>query len=284
MHRSSLLSTLMAVSLTLAALGCDSSPTGPSSEFGASLNGRFRGQNASANAQRTVDSFYRAQSASEIIPTTVVVLDSEMHEITSVPIVNGRFSLRGLPENFYLLFLDQDGNQIGDPMHFTRAKPNQEIDIVVAMQDDGVVLVREKRTGIDHQAGSGIEIEGIANVISDDGDGVSGSLTVNGYTVITQITQTSIRKGNRNLTLADIDGKQVHVRGVVQEDGTVLAHEIKLQDDEEEEETEEEEDEEEKVTICHIPPGNPDNAKTITVGASAVDAHLAHGDTLGPCP
>jgi hypothetical protein len=39
-----------------------------------------------------------------------------------------------------------------------------------------------------------------------------------------------------------------------------------------------------EVTICHIPPGNPDNAHTITVGAPAVPAHLAHGDTLGPCP
>jgi len=38
-----------------------------------------------------------------------------------------------------------------------------------------------------------------------------------------------------------------------------------------------------KVTICHIPPGNPGNAHTITVGASAVQAHLNHGDYLGPC-
>ncbi len=34
----------------------------------------------------------------------------------------------------------------------------------------------------------------------------------------------------------------------------------------------------EKVTICHIPPGNPDNAHTITVGSPAVRAHEAHGD------
>lgn len=40
----------------------------------------------------------------------------------------------------------------------------------------------------------------------------------------------------------------------------------------------------EKVVICHIPPGNPSNAQTITVGASAVNAHLSHGDTLGACP
>ena len=37
------------------------------------------------------------------------------------------------------------------------------------------------------------------------------------------------------------------------------------------------------VTICHIPPGNPSNAQTITVGAAAVNAHLNHGDTLGAC-
>ena len=42
-------------------------------------------------------------------------------------------------------------------------------------------------------------------------------------------------------------------------------------------------DPDEKVTICHIPPGNPENAHEITVGASAVPAHLAHGDRLFTC-
>jgi len=37
------------------------------------------------------------------------------------------------------------------------------------------------------------------------------------------------------------------------------------------------------VTLCHIPPGNNGNAKTIKVGASSVSAHLAHGDHLGSC-
>jgi hypothetical protein len=40
----------------------------------------------------------------------------------------------------------------------------------------------------------------------------------------------------------------------------------------------------EKVVICHIPPGEPENAHTISVSPNAVPAHLAHGDTLGPCP
>ncbi len=39
----------------------------------------------------------------------------------------------------------------------------------------------------------------------------------------------------------------------------------------------------EKVIICHIPPGNPDNAHAIKVSINAVDAHLAHGDSIGNC-
>ena len=38
-----------------------------------------------------------------------------------------------------------------------------------------------------------------------------------------------------------------------------------------------------KVSVCHLPPGNPANAHTLVVGAPAVDAHLRHGDTLGAC-
>ena len=37
------------------------------------------------------------------------------------------------------------------------------------------------------------------------------------------------------------------------------------------------------VVICHVPPGNLDNAHTIIVGEPAVKAHLAHGDYLGVC-
>jgi hypothetical protein len=39
-----------------------------------------------------------------------------------------------------------------------------------------------------------------------------------------------------------------------------------------------------KVTICHIPPGSPENRHEITVGESAVAAHIReHGDMVGPC-
>lgn len=35
-----------------------------------------------------------------------------------------------------------------------------------------------------------------------------------------------------------------------------------------------------KVLICHIPPGNPDNAHTICVGSPAVKAHVKHHEDL----
>ncbi len=38
-----------------------------------------------------------------------------------------------------------------------------------------------------------------------------------------------------------------------------------------------------RMTICHIPPGNPDGRMTITVPEQAWRAHEAHGDSLGPC-
>lgn len=38
-----------------------------------------------------------------------------------------------------------------------------------------------------------------------------------------------------------------------------------------------------KVTICHIPPGNPANAHTISVSQNALSAHVAHGDAQNPC-
>ena len=39
-----------------------------------------------------------------------------------------------------------------------------------------------------------------------------------------------------------------------------------------------------KVTICHFPPGNPDNWHTITISERAVARHIArHGDLIGSC-
>lgn len=39
----------------------------------------------------------------------------------------------------------------------------------------------------------------------------------------------------------------------------------------------------EKMIVCHIPKGNPANKHAISIGKSALKAHLAHGDFIGDC-
>jgi hypothetical protein len=60
------------------------------------------------------------------------------------------------------------------------------------------------------------------------------------------------------------------------------SEEVPEEEEEEEAPAEEPPAEEEKVTICHK--AGSTGAKTLTVGASAVEEHLAHGDMLGACP
>ncbi|MCH6586343.1 MAG: hypothetical protein IH792_04875, partial [Thaumarchaeota archaeon] len=60
--------------------------------------------------------------------------------------------------------------------------------------------------------------------------------------------------------------------------------EVKIEEDDDEDDDEDDHGKKDKVTICHIPPGNPGNAHTISVSGNAENAHLAHGDTLGECP
>jgi len=38
-----------------------------------------------------------------------------------------------------------------------------------------------------------------------------------------------------------------------------------------------------KINVCHTPPGNSDNAHSISISVNALRAHLAHGDYLDEC-
>jgi len=74
---------------------------------------------------------------------------------------------------------------------------------------------------------------------------------------------------------------EVEVEGTLTEDCVLLATEIEF---------EEENGEDgnggppgDKTVICHVPPGNPSKAHTITIGDPAVSKHIAHGDYVGSC-
>jgi hypothetical protein len=276
--------TLFSVGLCLLFSGCDFSPTSSFEGFdghGATLTGSF--QSSSVAAAGSMKSQRALAASAEADALTVVVYDGDGNELGSVDVVGGEFSLRGLPERFVLVFKDESGNALGDPMTFEGVSPNQEVDIVVEIVSGEVVLIEEKRRGIGHQGSSGIEIEGLAsNVVHESTNAMNGSLDVNGYHVLSRAAETSIRKGNRSLTLADLDdGDRVHVRGVF-EDGDVLAHEIKLQ--------EEEEHEDGPPAACNYrDPAKPNHilichkGRTLSVAPDAWGGHAGHGDTCGPC-
>jgi hypothetical protein len=41
--------------------------------------------------------------------------------------------------------------------------------------------------------------------------------------------------------------------------------------------------EKDRVTVCHLPPGNPEGRHSLVISKNALAAHLAHGDVLGSC-
>jgi hypothetical protein len=273
---------LFFATVCLLATACDFNPTAPHDGFedeGASLTGRFEGSSASAASSSLAQ---RALAASATDGMTAVVSDLNGNEIGTVQVENGEFTLRGLPEAFVLVFVDENGQPLGDPMTFEAVKPNQEVDIVVALVDGEVVLIQEKRRGIGHQGSAGIEIEGIVQNVVVETAPMTGSLDVNGYHVLSRAAETSIRKGNRSLTLEDLSsGDRVHVRGVFEGDD-VLAHEIKLQEEDEEDGT--------SFSACNVRDPAKSNhilvchkGKTLSIAPDAWSGHAGHGDTCGPC-
>ena len=269
----------------LALLSCDFNPTGPFEGFegkdGATLTGHFQQSGvALAPVGVKAQSALPAASGSEGYSVGVIVGGEE---IGRVEVVNDAFTLRGLPDTFSLQFYDASDNPVGTPMKFAGVKPNQEIDLVVALNDDGSVeIIEERRTGIDN-GGQAIEIEGRAREIAvTSADGMTGSLRVQDYHVVTRSGETSIRKGNRSLTLNDLQsGDQVHVRGVFEGDD-VFAYEIKLQ--------EEEDDDNGNVPVCDVRDPAKSNhilvchkGRTLSISPNAWPGHFGHGDKCGPC-
>jgi hypothetical protein len=75
-------------------------------------------------------------------------------------------------------------------------------------------------------------------------------------------------------------GMFLQVRGFQHGDGSVEAASAEVSDDADDDST----SSGVKKLICHIPPGNPNNARTHSIDSLSVPNHLRHGDLEGECP
>lgn len=205
----------------------------------------------------------------------IVVTVAGQPAITTTVADDGSFTLRGLPEGSFTLEFRQGGDLIGT-LVFAQVAANQQITITVEVVGGEVLLVDEHRRGI---GDAGVELEGLIEALASFDPAGDGVFVLSGRNVIVRPGVTAVRKGSERKTFADLAaGMRVHVNGARVEGGTdVLAYQVIIQN------ASAQAGEEEKVEICHIPPGKPENRKTIRVGASAWPAHQSHGDTKGPC-
>lgn len=111
---------------------CGGNPAGPSNE-GVTLEGTVVGSTFGTASVRST-------SAAVL---TVVVAD---HPEMTTTIVNGRFTLRGLPEGTFTLIFRSDRTEIGR-LPFGDVTPNQSITVTVAISATSVSLVSEQRNG-----------------------------------------------------------------------------------------------------------------------------------------
>lgn len=209
-----------------------------------------------------------------------VHVESEPDIKTTVD-ADGSFTLRGLPEGSVTLVFTQGGAEIGT-LTFREVAANQQITVTIQVAEGEVVLVDEDRRGIGH---AGVELQGLVqNVVVLDPAGDS-RFVIADRSVVARPGVTAIREGITRRTVEDVTvGRQVHVKGTTVADSTdVLAYEIKLQNPTTSP-TGPADTGGQPITICHVPPGNPGRARTLTVDESAWPAHQSHGDTEGECP
>ena len=191
---------------------------------------------------------------------------------------DGSFTLRGLPAGSLTLAFMQGSDEVGR-LVFSEVAANQQITINVQLVEGEIVLVDEDRRGIGH---AGVELEGLVDNVITVSATADSRFVIGARSVVARPGVTAIREGNTRRTVEDVTpGRRAHVKGTTVEGSTdVLAFEIKLQGPDTGTATG---GTEQQVTICHIPPGNPAKAKTLTIGSSAWPAHQAHGDSEGAC-
>ncbi|MDA0323219.1 MAG: hypothetical protein O2923_10970 [Verrucomicrobia bacterium] len=133
--------------------------------------------------------------------------------------------------------------------------------VAAAMADAGGVTVSIPALGLDAVTGE----DGAFIFTEVPGGSYEITFSFEGTTVVLGVTVP--------------DNAVIELRNVTIDDGSVDVDDIEVtvKDDGVDGEREE------TITICHRPPGNSDNGHSITIGISALDPHLNHGDTVGSC-
>jgi hypothetical protein len=279
MSQCSVSRSLLAVGLASVVTGCGgSSPFAPTQVDGSGVTLEGTVLSLAPGLAATVSSFARQ------VEGVVRVYVKDSPEISTEVDADGQFVLRGLPDGEFVLVFEDESGILGE-LPFGGVLPNQELIVTVDFDaTQGVILLEEQRNGIGH---GDLEIQGTIDEILELDPAGDSLFLIGGYPVVARPGTTAIRRGNRGIGVEDLSvGDQVHVKAVYlalepgqdPADQQVLAHEIKLQvEDAGNGGGGDDDSDEAKVTLCHK------EKKTLTVGASAAPAHLAHGDTLGAC-
>jgi hypothetical protein len=149
-------------------------------------------------------------------PVTGVEVRARGTGVAATSDSSGRFALAGLPSKVELTFKRSDGID-------ATANVNVQSNPVV------VVELQKNSANVLPAGQSKREIEGLITAVSGTEITVNNAST--GGPVTAQITPTTvIRHGNTSLTPADLEvDDRVHVRAMINEDGSLTALEIKLQ-------------------------------------------------------
>src|SRR5688572_22054675 len=205
------LTLVMAVALML--VSCSDSENSITGSFDNVLSGQIV---AAGNLSSSEIASQGEVTASAGRPVTGVEVRARGTGVAAISDSTGRFALAGLPSNVELTFKRSDGID---------AKAN------VNVQSNPVVVVelQKNQANVIPAGQSKREIEGLILAVSDTSITVNNAST--GGPVTAEITATTvIRHGNTPLTPSDLEvDDRVHVRAMINDDGSLTALEIKLQ-------------------------------------------------------
>lgn len=203
---------LLALALCVAGCGSSTSPTGASSEAGATIRGRVQSGSTASSADVSALS-----GPGKGLRVTVVGTDIRTTTNTS-----GSFVLQGVPGGTVTLRFE--GSGVDATLRIGGLVEGQVLTIDVEVNGTRATLVAREDDDDDDDNDEG-ELSGRIESITPP------SLRVSGRTVITN-GSTRIERDDRRIGLTDLRvGERVEVEGMRQADGSILAREIEVEEE-----------------------------------------------------